>query len=105
MISSLCEILKARHFGRLSRGECGMQQGAVFTELLNSFERIASHCVAISGCVKRETQSNPDFHMHSAKIQELTEEQYNQVYNEYLTKYDVVRPQERPISMEAETVQ
>ena len=43
--------------------------------------------------------------MHSAKIQELTEEQYNQVYNEYLTKYDVVRPQERPISMEAETVQ
>ena len=105
VISSLCEILKARHFGRLSRGECGMQQGAVFTEILNSFERIASHCVAISGCVKRETQSNPDFHMHSAKIQELTEEQYNQVYNEYLTKYDVVRPQERPISMEAETVQ
>ena len=105
VISSLCEILKARHFGRLSRGECDMKQGTIFTELLNSFERIASHCVAISGAVKRESQDHPDFHMHSAKIQELTEEQYNQVYNDYLTKYDVVSPKERPISVEAETVQ
>ena len=105
VISSLCEILKTRHIGRVSRGECDMKQGAVFDELLNSFERIASHCVAISGIVRREYQSNPDFHVHSAKAQELTQEQYEALYREFLSKYDVVSQEERPLSLEAESVQ
>ena len=105
VITSLCEILKARHIGRLSRGECDMQQGAVFNELLNSFERIASHCVAISGAVRREFQENPDYHMHSAKARELTPEEYQTVYDRFMTKYDVVSSGERPLSVEAETVE
>ena len=103
-ISSLCEILKNRHIGRVSRGECDLQQGAVFDELLNSFERIASHCVAISGIVRREYQTNPDFHVHSAKAQELTEEQFQALYQDFLQKYDVISGQERPLSLEAESV-
>ena len=102
-LSYLCEILKARHLGRLSRGECGMEQGAIYTELLNSFERIASHCVAISGAVRREFQHNPDFHVHSAKAKELSETEYQKIYNEFLTKYDVISGVERPLSMEPET--
>ena len=105
VISSLCEILKARHIGRLSRGECDMQQGAVFNELLNCFERIASHCVAISGVVRREFQDHPDYHMHSAKARDLTEEEYQTVYDRFMTKYDVVSSGERPISVEAESVE
>ena len=104
VISSLCEILKARHIGRLSRGECDMKQGAVFNELLNSFERIASHCVAISGVVRREYQDHPDYHVHSAKARELTEEEYSKYYNGFMEKYDVVSNVERPLSMEDETV-
>ena len=103
-ITSLCEIVKTRHIGRLTRGECGMQQGAAVEELLNSFERIASHCVAISGVVRREYQENPDYHVHSAKARELTEEEFNQIYQEFLTKYDVISNKERPLSVEAETV-
>ena len=103
-ITSLCEIVKTRHIGRLTRGECGMQQGAAVEELLNSFERIASHCVAISGVVRREYQENPDYHVHSAKARELTEEEFNLIYQEFLTKYDVISNKERPLSVEAETV-
>ena len=103
-ITSLCEIVKTRHIGRLTRGECSMQQGAAVEELLNSFERIASHCVAISGVVRREYQENPDYHVHSAKARELTEEEFNLIYQEFLTKYDVISNKERPLSVEAETV-
>ncbi|MBP3902458.1 MAG: Na/Pi cotransporter family protein [Blautia sp.] len=103
-ITSLCEIVKTRHIGRLTRGECSMQQGAAVEELLNSFERIASHCVAISGVVRREYQENPDYHVHSAKARELTEEEFNKIYQEFLTKYDVISNKERPLSVEAETV-
>ena len=105
VITSLCEILKARHIGRLSRGECSLEQGTVFNELLNSFERIASHCVALSGAVRREYQQNPDIHVHSIQAKELTDEEYRSLYNDFLKKYDVLTGKERPVSIEAETVQ
>ena len=104
-LSYLCEILKARHIGRLSRGECTLIQGTLYTELLNSFERIASHCVAVSGVVRREFQANPDFHVHSAKAFELSEQQYQQIYDDFLAEYDVLSDEERPLSVEDEAVQ
>ncbi len=104
-ISYLCEILKARHIGRLSRGECTLEQGTVYTELLNSFERIASHCVAVSGVVRRETQANPDIHVHASKANELSGQQYQRIYDEFLAKYDVLSSIERPLSVEDEAVQ
>lgn len=102
-ISNLCDILRARHIGRLRRGECTMQQGASFNDLLNAFERIASHCVAISGQVRRAHQTHPDYHVHSLKARELTEEEYQRLFNQFLEKYDVVRDVERPISLENDT--
>jgi phosphate:Na+ symporter len=104
-LSYLCEILKARHIGRLSRGECNLTQGTAYTELLNSFERIGSHCVAVSGVVRREHQEHPDYHVHSAKAFELTEQQYQQIYDDFLAKYDVLSNEERPLSVEDEAVQ
>ena len=104
-LSYLCEILKARHIGRLSRGECSLVQGTAYTELLNSFERIGSHCVAVSGAVRREYQANPDIHVHSLKANELSEQQYQQIYDEFLAKYDVLNSEARPISVEDEAVQ
>lgn len=104
-LSYLCEILKARHIGRLSRGECNLTQGTAYTELLNSFERIASHCVAVSGVVRREYQTHPDFHVHSAKAYELSEQQYQQIYDEFLAEHDVLSGGERPLSVEDEAVQ
>lgn len=103
-ITSLCEILKARHIGRLRRGECTLGQGAGFNDLLNCFDRIASHCVAISGQVRRSYQANPDYHVHSLKARELTEEEYQRLYNDFIEQYDVIRDVERPISMEDEAV-
>lgn len=104
-LSYLCEILKARHIGRLSRGECNLTQGTAYTELLNSFERIGSHCVAVSGAVRREYQANPDIHVHSLKAKELSEQQYQQIYDDFLAKYDVLNSEDRPISVEDEAVQ
>ncbi|MBQ3269832.1 MAG: Na/Pi cotransporter family protein [Clostridia bacterium] len=104
-LSYLCEILKARHIGRLSRGECNLIQGTAYTELLNSFERIGSHCVAVSGAVRRESQASPDIHVHSLKANELSEQRYQQIYDEFLAKYDVLNSEERPLSVEDEAVQ
>ena len=103
-ISNLCEILRARHIGRLRRGECTMEQGSGFNDLINGFDRIASHCVAISGQVRRDFQTNPDYHVHSLKARELTEEEYQRLYSSFLEKYDVIQNIDRPISLEDEAV-
>ena len=103
-ITNLCEILRARHIGRMRRGECDMKQGTPFNDFLNSFERIASHCVAIAGMVRRSFSDNPDYHVHSAKAYELTTEQYQKYYDDFITKYDMIGAGDRPLSMEDETV-
>lgn len=103
-VSNLCEILRARHIGRLRRGECTMGQGAGFNDLLNCFDRIASHCVAISGQVRRAYQSDPDYHVHTLKAKELSEEEYQRLFRGFLEQYDVIMNNDRPISMEDEAV-
>lgn len=46
VIGRLCDELKMHHVARMSKGGCGLEEGAVFTDLLNSFNRIASHCAS-----------------------------------------------------------
>ena len=89
VVSELCEKLKAGHILRLSRGECDLKQGAAFNELVNSFDRIGSHCVALSGAIRREYQEHPDYHVHSAKVEELTEEQFKTIYAHFMEKYSM----------------
>jgi hypothetical protein len=61
--------------------------------------------VAVSGAVRREYQAHPDYHVHSAKAYELSNQQYQQIYDAFLAEHDVLSNEERPISMEDENVQ
>ena len=104
VISTLCENLKAGHIRRLSQGLCGLEQGSAYNELVNSFDHIANHCVALSGVVRREYQEHPDYHVHSAKATELTEEEFQTIYDHFMKKYDMSDAGERKVSIEAESV-
>ena len=42
IITSLCNELKMHHVERLSNGNCGLEEGTVYTDILNSFNRIAA---------------------------------------------------------------
>ena len=43
VITNLCDELKMHHVERLSKGDCGLEEGTVFNDILNSFGRIAAH--------------------------------------------------------------
>ena len=43
VITGLCDVLKMRHAERLSQGKCGLEEGTVFSDILNSFCRIATY--------------------------------------------------------------
>ena len=40
IITSLCNELKMHHVERLSNGNCGLEEGTVYTDILNSFNQI-----------------------------------------------------------------
>lgn len=46
VIRGLCDEMKLRHVERLSQGNCGLEEGTVFNDLLNSLNRIATHCAS-----------------------------------------------------------
>ena len=61
--------------------------------------------MAVSGVVRRESQANPDIHVHANKASELSPQQYQQIYDDFLAKYDVLSSEARPLSVEDEAIQ
>ncbi|MDR0947508.1 MAG: Na/Pi cotransporter family protein [Ruminococcus sp.] len=56
-INKLHDTLKARHIERLKQGECNVESGVVYLDILVSIQRIAGHCSNISAYVKNSGAS------------------------------------------------
>ena len=54
VITNLCDELKMHHVERLSKGECGLEEGTVFNDILNSFGRIAAHSASAMTATLKE---------------------------------------------------
>ena len=52
LITKMCDELKLHHVARLSDGICGLEEGTVFNDILNSFNRIAAHCASAMAQLK-----------------------------------------------------
>lgn len=62
VIDQLKETLKKRHIKRMQQGECGIEIGFIWSDLLTDLERVADHCSNIAGCVIDIAQSNMNIH-------------------------------------------
>jgi phosphate:Na+ symporter len=51
VIDQLKEQLRTHHILRLQQGECTMEAGFVWSDLLTSLERVSNHCTNIARCV------------------------------------------------------
>lgn len=48
VIDMMKETLKARHITRLKDGQCNVQSGIAFLDIINNFERIGDHCSSVA---------------------------------------------------------
>ena len=62
VVDTLKEQLRNRHILRLQKGECTIELGFVWSDLLTSFERVADHCSNIAGCVIEMSHDSLDVH-------------------------------------------
>lgn len=62
VVDTLKEQLRNRHILRLQKGECTIELGFVWSDLLTSLERVADHCSNIAGCVIEMSHDSLDVH-------------------------------------------
>ena len=105
VITTLCDELKMRHVERMSSGGCGLEEGTVFTDILNSFNRIAAHCASAMVALMNSDKENMDTHIHDSKVYPSDSSEYKTYLNEYNQKYEFKKDGEHMRSMEPEEVE
>ena len=105
VITGLCDVLKMRHAERLSQGKCGLEEGTVFSDILNSFCRIATHCASAMVALMKSDETGSDIHIHDSKIYPTNSTEYYEYFKEYGQKYDIGSKEGHMLSMEPEEVE
>lgn len=86
VIDILHECLRTNHIARLQQGNCTIDVGFVWSDLLTDFERVADHCSNIAGSVM-------DFKLHDMNIHENLRAvksdnlEYKEKLLDYMSKY------------------
>ena len=104
VISSLCDELKLHHVERLSDGICGLEEGTVFTDILNCFNRIATHCASTMVALMQSGDAFREVHIHNSKVHPTDTKEYHLYFKEYNQKYDL-KTVGKILSMEPEDVE
>lgn len=83
-IDNICELLHNRHINRLQNGQCAIQSGVVFLEVLTNLERIADHCSNIAARVIGSETGDEKFDAH--EMRRKLHDGYVEDYNDRLAQ-------------------
>jgi len=86
IIDRMKEFLRSQHIDRLRRGNCSIEAGFVWSDLITNMERVSDHCSNIAGCVIDVKERNMNLH-ESLKAARNDSEFYKSKYSEYTDKY------------------
>ena len=86
VVSRLKEQLRTSHILRLQQGECTIDAGFVWSDLLTDLDRTSGHCSNIAGCVIDIAQHNINLH---ASLRELRSDsgEYRRQFQAFASKY------------------
>ena len=105
VITVLCDELKLRHVERMSNGACGLEEGTVFSDILNSFTRISAHCASAMVALTKNSEEPVDIHIHNSRVYPSDTEEYKIYLKEYSQKYELAKIKDHIRSMEPEEVE
>ncbi len=89
VIDKLKDELKSRHVDRLQKGECTIQLGFIFSDLLTNFERVSDHCSNIAVYTMQQDSPKLDTHKYLRKIKSDAVGNFIEEYNQYEKKYSL----------------
>lgn len=87
VVDNLKNELKRRHVERLRRGDCTIELGFIFSDLLNNYERIADHCSNIAVCIIQVNRDMFDTHEYLQLLKQSDDKSFKAQYEEFSVKY------------------
>ncbi len=88
VIDDLKLKLRDGHIERLQKGECSIEMGFVWADLLNNLERTSDHCSNIAICIIDARQNNMNMHQSLQKIKKENS-YFEEKYSQYSKKYEI----------------
>ena len=89
-LEQIVDVLKAHlrstHIVRLQKGDCTIEAGFIWSDLLTDLERVSDHCSNIAGCVLEMARDEMNLHGYLQSIRHDSPE-YAAYYKEYSDKY------------------
>jgi len=86
VVDEIKDTLRNAHISRLKNGECSIEVGFVWADLLTNLERTADHCSNIAICVIDSANNNMNLHS-SLSIIRKNDPQFKTQYKIYAEKY------------------
>ncbi len=85
VVDILSSELKSRHIERLQSGECTIELGYIYQDILTNLERISDHCSNIAGfIIGIDEKTNIHAYLHDVKE---NDELFRKEYRSYSSKY------------------
>jgi len=88
VIDGLKSTLRNGHITRLKTGDCSIEAGFVWADLITNLERTADHCSNIAACVIDAAQNNMNVHQ-SLRDMKLNSEYFDSKFSYYSEKYAI----------------
>ena len=88
VIDALKEKMRTRHILRMQQGQCSIEAGFVWSDLLTDLERTSDHCSNIAGCVIDAAQHNLNLHETLHAIRH-SDENFQRRFRSYLEAYSL----------------
>lgn len=88
VIDVLKETLRSNHIIRLQQGNCSIEVGFVWSDLITDFERTSDHCSNIAGCLIDLAKHDMNIHEHLRAIKK-DDSTYKEKVAFYTEKYAV----------------
>lgn len=89
VIDNLKAELRARHAKRMQNGECSVENGILFFDVINSFERIADHCSNLAVCIIELSQGSFQTHSYLKGVKKSNNKNFMESFENYLAKYAI----------------
>ena len=89
VVDTLKEQLRTRHILRLQKGECTIELGFVWSDLLTNLERVADHCSNIAGCIIEMSHDSLGVHSYLDNVK-AGGPVFTKAYASYAEKYALV---------------
>ncbi len=86
-VDRMCDLMREEHITRLKAGECGIEPGLLFLDVLTNTERISDHCSNIAARLIGDETDDPDMHARKHSLLAGKDAAFNARLATYEQKY------------------